>query len=580
MPKRGASEMTHPPPKPRLILARDHAASIAVANECDALRDETEWRARHGVLSLRQISSGLVEAALFPPGLDPRGYGAKASGWRFRVGGEGVGDDPETAAMLGAPPRSPCAARFVSDGTFAMAGVDQEGFVDDHFWMDMEYEYDASGERVASLRVILERAAEWLRGDHLAPPEHEPPPGLRRTWSAVSDPTPPGTPPGGPPPGAGPPPPGAGPPPPGPPPPGPPPPPIDPHAMPMGGLFEDEDLDDEWDDEIEREQRNILAERWRDAARSTWEKRAVVDRYANAANGLHAHAELLGDDAVLMPEWITPPFRTLLNAVRSCDDAMVRAAADDVVRAGVVKEVGPEPDGDDDDDAAAAGVYAFDLFEERFCAMLTEEVDAYEVSGLPKRRPNTMNASGLIVNEIGMWGLMTDVVKALASPLAAALYRDEIFADSLDHHHSFVVHYARDKDTRLDMHHDASEVTLNVCIGRDHFEGAGLRFCGRFGDANHRSGPSFAVSHVPGRAVMHLGRQRHGADVIAAGERMNLIVWARSSAFRAAAAYGHCDPDGYPRAPEGGDPTPECLSEANDHDFETWTKTFAERASM
>ena len=46
MPKRGASEMTHPPPKPRLILARDHAASIAVANECDALRDETEWRAR------------------------------------------------------------------------------------------------------------------------------------------------------------------------------------------------------------------------------------------------------------------------------------------------------------------------------------------------------------------------------------------------------------------------------------------------------------------------------------------------------------------------------------------------------
>jgi hypothetical protein len=573
MPKRGASEMTHPPPKPRLILARDHAASIAVANECDALRDETEWRARHGVRSLLQISSGLVEATLRPPGLDPRGYGAKASGWRFRVGGEGVGDDPETAAMLGAPPRSPCAARFVSDGTFAMAGVDQEGFVDDHFWMDMEYEYDARGERVASLRVILERAAEWLRGDHLAPPI---PPPLRRAWSAASDPPPPGTPPA---PGGVPP---------GPPPPGPPPPPSDPHALPTGGgLFEDEDFeDDEWDDEIERDQRNILAERWREAARGTGEKRQVVDRYCDPANGLHAHAELLGDDAVLMPEWITPPFRTLLNAVRSNDDATVRAAADDVVRAGVVKHVGPEPELEDDDDdvegrsapAAAAGVYAFDLFKERFCAMLTEEVDAYEVSGLPKRRPNTMNASGLIVNEIGMWGLMTDVVRAIASPLASALYRDEIFADSLDHHHSFVVHYARDKDTRLDMHHDASEVTLNVCLGRDHFEGAGLRFCGRFGDANHRAGPSFSVPHVPGRAVMHLGRQRHGADVIAAGERMNLIVWARSSAFRAAAAYGHCDPDGYPRAPEVGDPTPECLSEANDHDFERWTKAFAERA--
>ena len=57
------------------------------------------------------------------------------------------------------------------------------------------------------------------------------------------------------------------------------------------------------------------------------------------------------------------------------------------------------------------------------------------------------------------------------------------------------------------------------------------------------------------------------------------VFWT-ATLLGAAAANGHCDPDGYPRAPEGGDPTPECLSEANDHDFETWTKTFAERASM
>ena len=58
------------------------------------------------------------------------------------------------------------------------------------------------------------------------------------------------------------------------------------------------------------------------------------------------------------------------------------------------------------------------------------------------------------------------------------------------------------------MHHDASEVTLNVCLGRE-FTGAGLRFCGRFGGASHRKS-ACVLSHHPGRAVIHLGRQRHG----------------------------------------------------------------------
>ena len=35
-------------------------------------------------------------------------------------------------------------------------------------------------------------------------------------------------------------------------------------------------------------------------------------------------------------------------------------------------------------------------------AQLVDEIDRYEASDLPRRRPNTMNKSGLIVNEIGM----------------------------------------------------------------------------------------------------------------------------------------------------------------------------------
>ena len=144
----------------------------------------------------------------------------------------------------------------------------------------------------------------------------------------------------------------------------------------------------------------------------------------------------------------------------------------------------------------------------------------------------------------------------------------EAVAASLDHHHSFVVAYDAEStggDLSLDMHHDASEVTLNVCLGRS-FEGATLNFCGRFGDSDHRKARS-VYSHAVGRGLLHLGRQRHGADDITSGERVNLIMWARSSAFRAAAAYGHAEPDGYPKAAEDGEPDRVCLSKANDDDY-------------
>ena len=74
-------------------------------------------------------------------------------------------------------------------------------------------------------------------------------------------------------------------------------------------------------------------------------------------------------------------------------------------------------------------------------------------------------------------------------------------------------------------------------------------------------------AHTRGHAILHLGRQRHGADDLTSGERLNLIVWARSSAFRAAAAYGYIAPDGYPKEPEQARPDLECLSLANDDDY-------------
>ena len=73
------------------------------------------------------------------------------------------------------------------------------------------------------------------------------------------------------------------------------------------------------------------------------------------------------------------------------------------------------------------------------------------------------------------------------------------------------------------MHMDDSDVTFNVCLGRT-FTGASLAFCGQFGQADHRRHQT-SYSHVKGSCVVHLGRQRHGANNITSGERVNLIIW-------------------------------------------------------
>lgn len=96
-----------------------------------------------------------------------------------------------------------------------------------------------------------------------------------------------------------------------------------------------------------------------------------------------------------------------------------------------------------------------------------------------------------------------------------------------DRHHTFVVRYKVGEDLGLDMHTDDSDVTFNVCLGKD-FKGAGLQFCGDQGATDHRKA-SLQYQHRVGHCVVHRGHRRHGADDITEGERLNLIVWTRCS---------------------------------------------------
>jgi hypothetical protein len=310
---------------------------------------------------------------------------------------------------------------------------------------------------------------------------------------------------------------------------------------------------------------NTCQEKWKEAERHSSQTLGVIRQYAEmrTSSSPSPSAALVLCDHI-KPEWIVP-------ALRTCFDSGNKVGIPNLDWRSLVTEVGP-------------GIYAFDLFSPEFCDYLIDEVDSFESSKLPCRRPNTMNKLGLVVNDIGLEPIMTAIVERLIAPMCKVLYGpSEEIVSALDHHHSFVVRYRRtdtpsggdnDGSRGLDMHHDASEATLNVCLGRDNFTSGGLRFCGHYGDANHRA-TQLVHSHTMGRAILHLGRHRHGADNIASGERINLIVWARNSAYRGAAAFGHVKMKGVEK--ETGIPDRLCLSRSNDQDYEEKMKQFNAR---
>ena len=233
-----------------------------------------------------------------------------------------------------------------------------------------------------------------------------------------------------------------------------------------------------------------------------------------AHSSTRAHEEFF-DGAVngFQRKWLHPDLRDALNAR---DERLLRGDPDPDEPLRSLLHMCDE------------GIYSFPFFTLEACSMLVDEVDAYAASGLPTARPNSMNKYGLVLNEIGMEPLFDALQASVLQPIASLLFPHE--GCSLDRHHSFIVQYQTGKDLGLDMHTDNSDVTFNVCLGRD-FEGAGLTFCGYMGKEAHRHF-SYRHKHVKGHAIVHLGRRRHGADDISSGERLNLIVWNTNLAYR------------------------------------------------
>jgi len=248
---------------------------------------------------------------------------------------------------------------------------------------------------------------------------------------------------------------------------------------------------------------------------------------------LRKHQALFDVETGWQDEWFDPAF---LGALRAGTDAAWSA---------VLTEHLP------------GRLFSCKMFSDVFCNMLIEEVDNFAATGLPAKRPNSMNNYGIILNEIG-WKPMVNRLQQQVLALIAAKYWPHIAP--FDNHHTFIVRYKQGEDLGLDMHTDDSDVTFNLCLGKE-FAGAGLTFCGIMGDMDHRK-HSYTFHHEVGRCVWHLGRQRHGADDISSGERLNLIIWNHSSRYRDSDEYKHP-----PYLKERSAPDPQCLSYTHDRDY-------------
>ncbi|MEO1268393.1 MAG: hypothetical protein AAFX99_09855, partial [Myxococcota bacterium] len=192
------------------------------------------------------------------------------------------------------------------------------------------------------------------------------------------------------------------------------------------------------------------------------------------------------------------------------------------------------------------GLYTLPLLTAKACAQLDAEVVELERWALEHElaleRPNSMNQYGVILDDIGYRDALAALVEEVVRPLAAVLF-PEVGGASLDHHHGFIVNYGDERDRDLGFHVDDSEVTVNLCLGAE-FEGGELYFQGRR-CLWHLQDPPAAdelidYPHVPGIAVVHAGKHRHGAYPLFSGERRNLILWCRSTRVRSSGPQESC----------------------------------------
>lgn len=128
-------------------------------------------------------------------------------------------------------------------------------------------------------------------------------------------------------------------------------------------------------------------------------------------------------------------------------------------------------------------------------------------------------------------GWVNDLIYQLVlRPISRLLFEIE-----LDFRHGYVAGYSSKVSSEvattrdhLVSHTDDSEVTINVCLGDDSFEGGNVRFYGLREISQERKPMIGEYEPKPGIAIVHAGRHLHEVTKVTEGDRYAYIIWARS----------------------------------------------------
>ncbi|XP_063682725.1 2-oxoglutarate and iron-dependent oxygenase domain-containing protein 2-like [Bolinopsis microptera] len=179
-------------------------------------------------------------------------------------------------------------------------------------------------------------------------------------------------------------------------------------------------------------------------------------------------------------------------------------------------------------DTIGAEIYTIRAFTPQFCSQLVEELDNFNEKILQRSRPNTMNTSGVIVEEFGLLDFVNQAISNLLSPISSVIF-PEWYGSGTDSHKSFSLRYELGKDTELAYHYDNAEITFNFCLGNK-FSGAEVYFTHMTSEEDKEE--YYEADHVPGVVMFHRARQMHGTLPLLSGSRYNLLTWLRSSSVR------------------------------------------------
>lgn len=157
----------------------------------------------------------------------------------------------------------------------------------------------------------------------------------------------------------------------------------------------------------------------------------------------------------------------------------------------------------------AKDVFAFRLYTVKECRVVLDMI----MKNSAAEAPNSMNKYGRILTG----KIAGDRVKRIVEDHVAPIAREKYGVRLRKQPYAFLVDYSVGTQRSLAAHVDASDVTLNVCLGRE-FEGGDLVLMPE-GAVEKR------IEQSVGWAVVHRGSLEHRAAPLTSGRRSNLILW-------------------------------------------------------